>query len=195
MSAESLPSLKVGGEPVETLRLEGDQFIITPSSTSLSDSVQNTLRRIGRTSPAATFRIAMHQVEPASAEELIRIGSAKQFSFVSLAMLRTLELSSAAVRRCPLSSPSSLNEELMACVSSILGTSGRAFGLADGSCLMAFYTHNAGDAELVAAQVARTLRRALAVEPSWPLATGPYTSLKLSGPDAEAKIRSFIDGL
>ena len=185
----------VDGEPGEPLRLEGDQFFITPSSTALSDASKSELRRIARASPAASLKTALHPIEPASPGELVRRGSAKQYGYVSLAVLGTSALSSAASRLCPLSSPEGLGDELISCVSSILGTSGRAFSLPGGDCLMAFYTHSNGDAELAAIQVARALRRALASDPAWPLPTGPYTSLKLSVSDAEAKIRSFVDGL
>lgn len=189
------PSFDLEGKAAEPIRLDGDQYLIAPQGTPISDASRSELKRIGRISAAASLKLSLHPVEPVSVSELIRIGTAKQFDHVSLAVLTTSAASAEAARLCPRSTPSSIDEEIISYASSILGTSGRAFSMHGGACLLAFYTHSTGDAELAATQIARTLRRVLGIDPSWPLPTGPYTSLKLSGSEAEAKIRSFIDGL
>ena len=172
-------------------------FFLVPETNPLPVRAIEELRETGNRSPLSKGKFRLYPAErlvESSADELVKLGLSRNFLFISWFILDTTAIVSDASRRCPHSDIDSLRNELRGYAMTVLGSSGHALSLKNGSCFCVFYSHAPGDAELIATQVARTLSRTLALRDDQSISVGAFSSKKLTDDDMEPALRSFIDG-
>jgi len=190
-------SLTLPAGSASFIQLIEGHFLATPATQPLPSSDIDEWCRIINLSPLSKEKFRLYPPEyynETSAHELVRLGLSRNFLFVSFFTLDAGALIAKSVLKCPHADKTFLEDEIRGYAIMVLGSSGHALSLKDGTCFCVFYSHAPGDSELIAIQVARTLSRALSLSPDEGIKIGPFSVAKLSDNDAEPILRSFIDG-
>jgi len=184
-----------GDGPTMAIAMGAARGLIIPVIPEAPSRIVEELRRIGSFAYAGGWE-AMQASRPETTPAVIlERGRTRKFLSASLFVLDVSGLAALTAKSCHRSVAATVALEVAGFASQALGTSGLCEMASERRILCTFFSHAAGDPELIATQVSKALVRALSLPDPTGLEIGPFLAILLADDDAERQLRAFIDGL